>query len=222
MSGFPKKGTVKRKNKDRSEYFQSIARYFFKQRGAPFFLSSRELELVSKWEDIQIPLPVVLEGIKRAFETYKRKPGRKTRIQTISFCERQVLNAFDQYRERKVGKERMRIEGTEKRKLAKAEIKTFLDALPEQIGYLREAYSRAQKLLSGSSVEEEKLEQIEGEVEELIRKHSSVEEKERIKKSVYSEYKVADEEEFSKIFKIKLVKDIRDRYKIPYISLFYY
>ncbi len=222
MSGFPEKGTVKRKNEDRSEYFQSIARYFFKQRGAPFFLSSRELELVSRWENARIPLPVVLEGIKRAFETYKRKSGKKIRIQTLSFCERQVLNAFDQYRERKVGNERMRIEGTEKRNLAKAEIKTFLDNLPEQIGYLREAYSRAQRLLSRSSVEEEKLEQIEGEVEELIRKHSSVEEKKRIKKCVYSEYKVADDEEFSRIFKIKLVKDIRDRYKIPYISLFYY
>lgn len=222
MSGFPKKGTVKRKDKDRSEYFQSIARYFFKQRGAPFFLSSRELELVSKWEKMEIPLPVVLEGIKRAFESYKRKRGKKTRIQTLSFCERQVLNAFDQYRERKVGSERMRIERTEKRKLAKAEIKTFLDNLPEQIRYLKEAYSRAQRLLSRSSVEEEKLEQIEGEVEELIRKHSSVEEKDRVKRDVYSEYNVKDDEEFLRIFRIKLVKAIRDRYKIPYISLFYY
>ncbi len=222
MIGSPKKGMVRRKSKERSEYFQSIARYFFQQRGAPFFLSSRELELVSQWESAQIPLPVVLEGIKRAFESYKRKPGKRTKIQTLSFCERQVLNAFDQYRERKVGSERMRVERTEKRKRAKAEIKTFLDSLPEQVGYLRDAYSRAQRLLSGSSAQEDKLEQIEGEIEELIRKHSSVEEKERIKKSVYSEYNVADDEEFSRIFKIKLVKAIRDRYKIPYISLFYY
>lgn len=222
MSGSPGMGTLKRKDQDRSEYFQSIARYFFKQRGAPFFLSSRELELVSKWENSQIPLPVVLEGIKRAFETYKRKSGTKSRIQTLSFCEHQVLDAFGRYRERRVGSERMRIERKEKRKLAKAEIKTFLEDLPEQVGYLREAYSRAQRLLSRSSVEEEKLEQIEGEVEELIRENSSIEEKERIKKSVYSEYNVADNEEFSRIFKIKLVKTIRDRYKIPYISLFYY
>ena len=150
MSGFPKKGTVKRKSTDRSEYFQSIARYFFRQRGAPFFLSSRELELVAKWEEMHIPLPVVLEGIKRAFEGYKRKPGKKTRIQTLSFCELQVFKAFDQYRERKVGSERMRIERTEKGKLAKAELKMFLDDLPEQIGYLRDAYSRAQNCSLGA------------------------------------------------------------------------
>ncbi len=222
MSGFPKKGTVKRRDKDRSEYFQSIARYFFKQRGAPFFLSSRELELVSKWEKMEIPLPVVLEGIKRAFESYKRKPGKKTKIQTLAFCELQVFKAFDLYRERRVGREKMGVERTEKRKRAKAEIKTFLDDLPEQIGYLREAYSSAQRLLSRSPIQEEKLEQIEGEVEELIRKYSSVEEKDRVKKDVYSEYKVVDDEEFSRIFRIKLVKAIRDRYKIPYISLFYY
>jgi hypothetical protein len=213
---------VKKKNKDRSEYFQSIARYFFRQRGAPFFLSSRELELVAKWEKMEIPLPVVLEGIKRAFESYMRKPGKKTRIQTLAFCERQVFKAFDQHRERRVGSERNRVERTEKRKRAKAEIKSFLGNLPEQIGYLREAYSSAQRLLSRSLVQEEKLEQIEGEVEELIRKHSSTEEKDRVKKDVYSEYKVADDEEFSKIFKIKLVKAVRERYKIPYISLFYY
>ncbi len=222
MSGFPKKGTVKRRDKDRSEYFQSIARYFFKQRGAPFFLSSRELELVAKWEKMEIPLPVVLEGIKRAFESYMRKPGKKTRIQTLAFCELQVLKAFDQHRERRVGSERMRVERTEKKKRAKAEIKTFLDDLPEQIGYLKETYSLVQRLLSRSPIQEEKLEQIEGEVEELIRKHSSVEEKDRVKKDVYSEHKVVDNEEFSRIFKIKLVKAMRDRYKIPYISLFYY
>lgn len=213
---------MKRKNEQRSEYYQSIARYFFKLRGAPFFLSSAELNRVEKWEKMEIPLFVVLEGIKRAFDNYMRKPGRKTKIQTLAYCENQVLNAFDQYRDRRVGGERKIRGRTEKKNRAKDEIKKFLDTLPGQIGYLKGAYSRAQRLLSHSHVDEEELERIEGEVEGLIWEHSSEEERERVETDVRSEYKIKEGEEFLRILRIKLVKALRDRYKIPHISLFYY
>ncbi|MGD2246512.1 MAG: hypothetical protein PVI11_08205 [Candidatus Aminicenantes bacterium] len=213
---------MKRKNNQRSEYYQSIARYFFKQRGAPFFLSSADLDLVEKWEKMEIPLPVVLEGVKRAFDNYRRKPGRKTRIQTLAYCENQVLKAFDQHRDRRVGRERKRMVRTEKKNRARDEIKKFLSTLPDQIGYLKDAYSRAQRLFSHSHVDEEELERIEGEVEELIWEQSLEEERERIKADVRAEYKIEEGEEFLRILRIKLVKALRDRYKIPYISLFYY
>ncbi len=213
---------MKKKNNQRSEYYQSIARYFFKQRGAPFFLSSADLDLVEKWEKMEIPFPVVLEGVKRAFDNYRRKPGRKTKIQTLAYCENQVLKAFDQHRDRRVGRERKRTERTEKKNRAKDEIKNFLGTLPGQIGYLKDAYSQAHRLFSHSHVDEEELERIEGEVEELIWEHSSVEERERIKADVRAEYKIEEGEEFLRILRIKLVKALRDRYKIPYISLFYY
>lgn len=56
-----------------SKYFQSIALHFFKHRGAPFFLSSKELDYIAGWEKMGIPLHVVLEGIERSFESYRRK-----------------------------------------------------------------------------------------------------------------------------------------------------
>ncbi len=213
---------MKRKDNQRSEYYQSIARYFFRQRGAPFFLSPTELNLVEEWEKMEIPLPVVLEGIRMAFDNYMRKPGRKTKIQSLSYCENQVLRAFDQYRDRRVGGERRRLERAEKRIRANAEIKKFLNILPGQIEYLKDAYSRAQRLFSQGPVDEEELERIEAEVEELIWEHSLEEERERVKKDVRSEYKIEEGEEFLRILRIKLVKILRDRYKIPYISLFYY
>ena len=213
---------MKRKSQRRSEYYQSIARYYFKLRGAPFFLSSAELGIIAHWEKTKIPLPVVLEGIQRAFENYKRKPGKKTKIQTLAYCEPQVLRAFDQHKERRVGSERKKAERGEKRNRARTEINRFLKILPDRIGYLKEAYSRAQSLLSQSPVDEEELERIEGGVEELIWKNSSEEEKEKVMKDVRSEYNVEEEEEFLRIIRLKLVKSLRDRYKIPYISLFYY
>jgi hypothetical protein len=213
---------VKRKSQHRSEYYQSIARYYFKLRGAPFFLSSAELGIIQKWEKMKIPHAVVLEGIQRAFENYLRRPGKKTKIQTLAYCEPQVLRAFDQHKERSVGSERKKIERSEKRNLARTEIKKFLETLPDQVDYLKEAYSRAQRLLSQSPVDEEKLERIEGEVEELIWENSSNREKERVMKDIRSEYNVDLEEEFLRIHRIKLVKALRERYRIPYISLFYY
>jgi hypothetical protein len=213
---------VKKKNKQRSEYYQSIARYYFKQRGAPFFLSSTELKLVEKWERMEIPLPVVLEGIKRAFDNYMKKPGRKTKIQTLAYCESQVLKAFAQHRDRRVGGEWKGPARTEKKNRARTQIKEFLVTLPGQIKYLQEPYSRAQRLFSHSHADEEELERIEAEVEELIWEHSPEEEKERVKMEVRTEYKIEEGEEFLRILRIKLVKALRDIYKIPYISLFYY
>ena len=47
------------------------------------------------------------------------------------------------------------------------------------------------------------------------------EEKEKIKGEVLAEFD-KEKEECSRIFKIKAVKFLREKYKIPYISLYYY
>lgn len=206
----------------RSKYFQSIALHFFRHRGAPFFLSSKELDYIARWEEMGIPLHVVLEGIERSIEIYKRKPWRKAKIQSLAFCDLQVLKAFEQDRERKVGHKKRIVERHEKRNRAKAEVERFLEKIPQQTSYLQEAYSLAQKVLSQSHFDEEKLERIEGKIEELLWKNSLDEEKERVKRRIAKDYKFKEEEEFERIFKIKLVKVLRDKYKIPYISLFYY
>jgi len=218
----PERGFVERKNRKRSKYFQSIALHFFKLRGAPFFLSSKDLDFIAKWERMKIPLHIVLEGIERAFENFRRKPGRKGKIQSLAFCNLQVLRAFELDRERKVGDKKMIMDRDEKRDRAKAEVRKFLKKIPRQISYLKEPCSRAQKVLSQSHFDEEELERIEEEIEEIIWKNSLDEEKDRVKRKVLGEYKFKEEDEFERIFKIKLVKVLRDKYKIPYISLFYY
>jgi len=205
-----------------SKYFQSIALHFFKHRGAPFFLSSKELDYIARWEEMGIPLHVVLEGIERSFEIYKRKPGRKAKIQSLAFCDFQVIKAFEQDRERKVGHKKRIVERHEKRDRAKVEVERFLGKIPPQISYLKEAYSLAQKVLSQSHFDEEELERIEGKIEELLWKNSLDEEKKRVKRGIVKDYEFKENEEFERIFKIKLVKVLRDKYKIPYISLFYY
>jgi len=169
-----------------------------------------------------IPLHVVLEGVERSFEIHKRKTGRKAKIQSLAFCDIQVIKAFEQERERKVGHKKRIVERRAKRDRAKVEVERFLGKIPPQISYLKEAYSLAQKELSQSHFDEEELERIEDKIEELLWRNSLDEEKKRVKKRVAKDYEFKEKEEFERIFKIKLVKVLRDKYKIPYISLFYY
>lgn len=210
------------KDKHRSHYFQSIARHFFRLRGAPFFLSSKELDLIARWEKTNIPLHVVLEGISKSFEKYRLKPGKKGKILSLAFCDFQVLESFEQYKDRKVGGKKRIAEREEKKAQVRAKVQKFLEDIPREINYLKESYSRVQKMLSLKRVNEEKLEQMEERIEGILFEYSMNEEKERVKKEILAEYEFSGEEEFLRIFKLKLVKILREKYKIPYISLFYY
>ena len=192
------------------------------ERGAPFFLSSKELDLIAKWERMEIPLHVVLEGVKRAFSNYRRKAGRKARILSLGFCDFQVLRAFEQAREKQVGRKGRVVERDEKRIRAKAEVKKFLETIPSPVEYLKGMFSRAKKILSQTRFDEEELERIEEEIEELLFRNTPNAEKGNIKAEVLAEFDFKKKEEFSRIFRIRLVKYLRKKYKIPYISLYFY
>lgn len=210
------------KNEKRSRYFQSISRHFLKFRGAPFFLSSKELDLIETWEKMKIPLPVVLEGIDRAFEKNRLKRVRKRKILSLAFCNLQVLKAFEQFRDRRVGTKIKVVGKEERRKKAKAEVTRFLENIPCEIDYLREVFSQVLRLLSLKNIDEEELEQKEREIEVFLFEKSLNKEKEEMKKKILAEYEFAEEEEFQRIFKLRLLKHLREMYKIPYVSLYYY
>ncbi len=170
---------------------------------------------------MEIPLYIVLEGMKSAFSSYRRKSGRKAKIQSLGFCDFQILRAFEQARERKVGQKRRGVERDKKRIRAKAEVKRFLEEIPFPVGYLKELFSRAKKILSQTRLDEEELERIEEDIEKLLFMNTPDEEKERIKGEVLVEFD-REKEECSRILKLKAVKILREKYKIPYISLYYY
>ncbi len=207
--------------KTRSLYFQTIARHFFRYRGAPFFLSSKDLDLIARWERMRIPLRAVLEGMQKAFEaTSARRP--KSKVFSLAFCQHQVKQAFEQHQERKVGKESLLPEGQEKKKRAETEIGRFLKTIPPRVNTLRDLYARALVVLSEQNPDEEELERMDQEVERVLIEESSDKEIDEAKKIARAEYDSMNEEEFVSTWKMKLVKHLRERDKIPYISLFYY
>jgi hypothetical protein len=207
--------------KQRSQYYQAIAREFFAYRGAPFFLSSKDLVLIAQWEKMRIPLKAVLEGIEKSFENYRMKSGKKSKVTTLGFCEPQVLRNFEQYRERQVGLKKKVVTKQERRKKIRDEVQRFLQDLHPQVSFLKEVYARAEKMLSRKNTEESELERMDEEVEKILLSSCSEEEKELVKKEVLAEFHPA-EGEFSRIFEAKLLKFLRNKYKIPYLSSFYY
>ncbi len=212
---------TEKNNKKRGEYFQSIARHFFALRGAPFFLSSKELALIARWEEMGIPLRLVIEGMRRSFESDRRRAGSRKKISSLSFCHLDVLKAFDEEKERRVGRKRYFAARDEKREAAEKEVERFLKRMPPELNYLKEPYGRAHKILVRTHIDEEEIEKIEEEVEELLWLHSPEEEKVKLTAEVDKEFSFK-EEEAVELAKIKLAKKLREKHRIPHISLYYY
>ena len=207
---------------DKEHYFQSIARHFIQLRGTPFFLSSKELGMIDSWETQGIPLHVVLEGIKAAYENFRKQSRVKARKLSLIFCQREVSRAFEQYRNRKVGQKGRIVPRMEKRNKIRAEVKRFLAEIPEEVLFLQEVFTQLHDSLSQIGTREEKLEEIEEYIERLLWEQVSHREIEQAKKDIQDEFQVREPSELARLAKVKLIKRMRDMFKIPYISPFYY
>jgi len=196
---------MKKINKEK-KYYQEIAQRFFYWTGKGPFLSPKDMTLIDYWRKKNIPLNIVLEAIDEAFENFKPQLLRKE-VKTLYFCNRRVLEAYRRYLERKVGLKKVKkVSENEKIENAIKEINSFLKKLPPELKFLRPIYERGLKLIKNS--EEEELEKLDDEVESLILKNYA--------------HKVKLNERNSDISKKRLIKEFRKKYKIPYLSLFYY
>lgn len=210
------------KSKDKTSlYFQTIASFFFEQRGSPFFLSSKELDVIAGWEEMKIPVQVVLEGIRDCVACHRRRPGRRSKIHSLVFCRSFVLKAFEAYKERKVGNSRKPSQEMEKKIKLKKAVELFLESCPEEIMDVCEMFSRVRDMLS-KEVDEQALERLEQQLERLLIKKTSDSEIERIRKEVIKEFEDRKGPEHIRILELKIIKYMRKKYKIPHISLYYY
>jgi hypothetical protein len=212
---------MKREDGETSRYFQAVSRFFLQQRGAPFFLSSKEVEKIREWKNLGIPLLIVREGIKDCFVTHRRRSGRKGKILSLAFCHTFVLRGYEAHKERKVGGQRKSSQKEEKREELKKTIERFLASCPENFPDMRKVFSRVLKLTSKDS-NEEILEDLEFEVEALIIGMASETERKQVRDEVITEFGEKNAPERDRIQDLMLIKHIRKKYAIPHISLYYY
>jgi len=204
-----------------SHYYQTIAREFFRKRGAPFYLSPRDVGLIARWEKMRAPLDVVLEGMEMAFENF-RKGGRSAKILSLGFCEYQVMKAFNRHAERKAGSRREPVARDEKRAKLVHEIERFLGALPPDFEGLRASFERALVLVRTGEEGEQDLERLDDEVDEALWRGASPQEKKEFLRDASAEFKGKRNVDLEEVARIRILKARRDRHKIPYVSLFYY
>jgi hypothetical protein len=208
----------------RSSYYRTVAKYFFEQRGAPFFLSSKEFSRICQWEEMNIPLRVVLEGLKGSFERCRGRAGRRRKPHTLDYCHPFVLEAFQQYIERRVGSKENDSHGGKKDREKKilVEVERFLNEIPDQLCVLKPVYSRLKKKLAAGTITEEDLEKAEDTIERLMTENLSPEQTKAITAEIVEEFGIRRNREFDQIFGIKAIKTVREKYKIPHVSPFYY
>jgi hypothetical protein len=210
------------RKENKSFYFQEIARAFFGLRGAPFVLSSTDMVTISSWEERGIPLRIVLEGMERAFENYRKRAVRGRKMSSLSFCQAEILKAYAEFRERGVGRAEKGESREDKRKKIKVEVEQFLKLLPAEAGFLGEVYREALAVLSRKEASEETLERLDARAEELIAKQADAADRAEVERRVRADFPGRSAEELRGICLIELVKRWRERYRVPYLSYFFY
>lgn len=86
-------------------YFTEIEEYFWRKRGAHLLVSPLDWAIVETWQKAGIPLPAVLKGIDRAFESWahsKRAAGGRP-LKTLAYCVDAVLDAAVEAQEAAAG-----------------------------------------------------------------------------------------------------------------------
>ncbi|HKW87249.1 MAG TPA: hypothetical protein VJN21_00675 [Candidatus Acidoferrales bacterium] len=86
-------------------YFTEIEEYFWQKRGAHLLVSPLDWAIVETWQKAGIPLPAVLRGIDRAFESYGRsRRGAAGRpLKSLAYCVDSVLEAAEESQEAAAG-----------------------------------------------------------------------------------------------------------------------
>ena len=79
-------------------YFERVEEHFGRRRGGPMVLSPKDWQLIRKWQEEGIPLPVVLRGINQAFDRFAASSPRPDRINSLGYCAQEVEGAWEEHR----------------------------------------------------------------------------------------------------------------------------
>lgn len=205
-------------DKERSGYYQSIARAFLARRGAPLLLSPRDQALIAGWEARRIPLRVVLEAIGRAFDGLKSR-GRGTRGVSLAVCARQVDEAFAQHRERGAGGRGAAAPRPDKRERARREIDEAVRRLCPEDRALAALLRSALAVLDGPAPDEAALERIDAEVEELLWSGAAEADRAAAEAEVRRDLRGRPSGGLADAVRRSVVRTARSARRVPYVSL---
>ncbi|MEW6730400.1 MAG: hypothetical protein AB1489_03575 [Acidobacteriota bacterium] len=232
-------------------YFTEVEEAFVSRRGAPMWISPLDWALVQSWKDMGIPLHIVLRGINKSFEGADELSRRGKRVNTLFYCQQEVISNFKDYVESQVGASN---NGTAKNTseaalFPKQEVVNFISMRREELtqarvhafevgyGNLTEALWRAISRLADiiselnrtNGINAEALERdltlLENMIYESLRSDISTEELEEISAEADQQLrphkKRMEPEIYQQTRENYIAKRLREMHFIPRLSLFY-
>lgn len=205
-----------------SRYFREVAARFLARRGAPLFLSAKDLDLISSWEKAGIPPAVVLEGIDRSFESGRRRGTAGGKVLALSFCAAEVLRGFERVRDRRVGANRAPQARRDPRAAVRSAAEVFLAAVPEPVSKLTALFREALAKLEDAGLTDEEAEALDARVDAIIVSTARSAERDALRAAVRAEHRALPAAEVARAADVRLVKQRREAHRIPYFAPYYY
>jgi hypothetical protein len=231
-------------------YFTEIEEAFIRRRGKNLMLSPLDWALIESWQEREVPLHIVLRGIERVFDTIDKQPNRKRSVKSLFYCKEEIEAQFAEWLESQVGasspesavpslkpenggshSEKGELfsreaiaahlsEVTDELKLAleKAENADWRETLERVVNRLAELagnYESAEKL-------EESLEKLDALLDESLLKTAETETLKADTARQMASYKSQMERDvFERTLDLMILKTLRERARVPRLSLFY-
>jgi hypothetical protein len=97
--------------------FITIEEHFSQKREVSTLLSPLDWQLIEQWKKMGIPLKVIINGIDRSFEKFKRAKKKGVTINSLSYCNQEVLAAWEEYKELTIGRSQENLSSKKARQL---------------------------------------------------------------------------------------------------------
>ena len=230
-------------------YFTEIEDAFVRRRGKHLFLSPMDWALMETWKQQEIPLHIVLRGIEKSFDSFEAKP-RKRSVKTLLYCQEEVEAQFAEWLESRVGANPTNeAEETRDTSFSPVAVRDHLKHSRETLSKLAEtrarvsaddlseAFARAASLMasieadldSGAKLDTRRLEDSLTSLERMLSEALLLVVPNDELKAVNSELKAQlkqyrkemKPEDYERTFNNLLMKQLREKYQVPRLSLFY-
>ena len=87
-------------------YFSEIEEHFQRRRGSILICSPLDWALMELWKEAGIPVEAVLRGIDAAFDKHDRRPKKTRKVNSLAYCQQEVLAAVEDLKEAATGSTR--------------------------------------------------------------------------------------------------------------------
>jgi hypothetical protein len=91
---------------ERFTYFSDIEEHYQRRRGSILPCSPVDWCLMETWKEAGIPLEAVLRGIDAAFDKYDRRAKKTRKVNSLAYCQQEVLSAVEDLKEAAIGSTR--------------------------------------------------------------------------------------------------------------------